>query len=101
MAYFPNPISAHSIMLAIGVLKIATNRDLLHTIYLWSLQNMVVYIMACAVYSNIHYSPLCIAGQLSCILRLECKHIIRRAKLGQIQGGLQRAIQDSTKGGLQ
>ena len=25
----------------------------------------------------------------------------RRAKLGQIQGGLQRAIQDSTKGGLQ
>ena len=33
MAYFPNPISAHSIMLAIGVLKIATNRDLLHTIY--------------------------------------------------------------------
>ena len=26
--------------------------------------------------------------------------IIRRAKLGQIQGGL-RAIQDSTKGGLQ
>ena len=76
MAYFPNPISAHSIMLAIGVLKIATNRDLLHTIYLLSLQNMVVYIMACAVYSNIHYSPLCIAGQLSCILRLECKHII-------------------------
>ena len=26
---------------------------------------------------------------------------VRRAKLGQIQGGLQRAIQDSTKGGLQ
>ena len=25
----------------------------------------------------------------------------RRAKLGQIQGGLQRSIQDSTKGGLQ
>ena len=25
----------------------------------------------------------------------------RRAKLGQIQGGLQRASQDSTKGGLQ
>ena len=25
----------------------------------------------------------------------------RRAKLGQIQGGLQRAIQDSTKGELQ
>ena len=25
----------------------------------------------------------------------------RRAKLGQIQGGLQRAIQDSTNGGLQ
>ena len=25
----------------------------------------------------------------------------RHAKLGQIQGGLQRAIQDSTKGGLQ
>ena len=24
---------------------------------------------------------------------------LRRAKLGQIQGGLQRAIQDSTKGG--
>ena len=24
----------------------------------------------------------------------------RRAKLGQIQGGLQRAIQDSTKGGV-
>ena len=24
---------------------------------------------------------------------------VRRAKLGQIQGGLQRAIQDSTKGG--
>ena len=22
--------------------------------------------MTCAVYSNIHYSPLCIAGQLSC-----------------------------------
>ena len=29
MAYFPNPISAHSI---IRVLKIATDRDLLHTI---------------------------------------------------------------------
>ena len=27
------------------------------------------------VYSS-DYSPLCIAGQLSCILRLECKHII-------------------------
>ena len=26
---------------------------------------------------------------------------LKRAKLGQIQGGLQRAIQDSTKGGLQ
>ena len=26
-------------------------------------------------------------------------HDTRRAKLGQIQGGLQRAIQDSTKGG--
>ena len=26
---------------------------------------------------------------------------VRRAKLGQIQGGLQRASQDSTKGGLQ
>ena len=26
---------------------------------------------------------------------------VRRAKLGQIQGGLQRAIKDSTKGGLQ
>ena len=23
--------------------------------------------MTCAVYSNIHYSPLCIAAQLSCI----------------------------------
>ena len=27
--------------------------------------------------------------------------LIRRAKLGQIQGGLQRASQDSTNGGLQ
>ena len=39
---------------------------------------------------------------------MQCMHYIpshlivyRRAKLGQIQGGLQRAIQDSTKGGLQ
>ena len=31
MAYFPNTISAHSIY-AIRVLKIATDRDLLHTI---------------------------------------------------------------------
>ena len=30
MAYYPNPISAHSY--AIRVLKIATDRDLLHTI---------------------------------------------------------------------
>ena len=37
---------------------------------------LLVVILTCAVYSNIHYSPLCIAGQLSCILRLECKHII-------------------------
>ena len=29
------------------------------------------------------------------------QHIDRGAKVGQIQGGLQRAIQDSTKGGLQ
>ena len=28
-------------------------------------------------------------------------YVIRRAKLDKIQGGLQRAIQDSTKGGLQ
>ena len=74
MAYFPNTISAHSIY-AIRVLKIATDRDFC-TLYLLSLQNIVVSIMTCAVYSNIHYSPLCIAGQLSCILRLECKHII-------------------------
>ena len=38
--------------------------------------HVVIYILICAVYSNIHYSPLCIAGQLSCILRLECKYII-------------------------
>ena len=63
-----------SLYYAIRVLKVATDRDLLHTIL--SLQNIVVYIMTCAVYSNIHYSQLCIAAQLSCILRLECKHVI-------------------------
>ena len=31
----------------------------------------------------------------------EISKTTRRAKLGQIQGGLQRANQDSTKGGLQ
>ena len=35
------------------------------------------------------------------ILRIEMGVGSRRAKLGQIQGGLQNAIQDSTKGGLQ
>ena len=32
-----------------------------------------------------------------CFLNVSCMY--RRAKLGQIQGGLQRAIQDLTKGG--
>ena len=42
---------------------------------------------------------------VNCIIIINNNVIIicascRRAKLGQIQGGLQRAIQDSTKGGV-
>ena len=65
-----------SLYYAIRVLKIVTDRDLLHTISIvFTEYSGLYYILTCAVYSNIHYSPLCIAGQLSCILRLECKHI--------------------------
>ena len=59
--------------------------------------------------ANYNYKHV-IKLKASTVLRFFLKHIIlsqymclisRRAKLGQIQGGLQRAIQDSTKGGLQ
>ena len=43
-----------------------------------------------------------IRDDLDCVIHYQMMIFVsRRAKLGQIQGGLQRAIQDSTKGGLQ
>ena len=59
-----------SLYYAIRVLKIATDRDLLHTISIVFTEYGGLYNDLCCI----HYSPLCIAGQLSCILRLECKH---------------------------
>ena len=46
---FPTHYNKCSLYYAIRVLKIATDRDLLHTIslYLLSSQNIVVYIMTC------------------------------------------------------
>ena len=74
MAYFPNPISAQCIML----LKIAAYRDLLHAISIVFTEYSGLYNDLCCLqqYTLQSSSPLCIAGQLSCILRLECKHII-------------------------
>ena len=66
-----------SLYYAIRVLKIATDRDLLHTISIVFTEYSGLYNDLCcftAIYTI--YSTLFIAGQLSCILRLECKHII-------------------------
>ena len=49
MAYFPNPISAHSIINAIRVLKIATDRDLLHTISIVFTEYSGLYIDLCCL----------------------------------------------------
>ena len=74
LTFQPNKCSLYY---AIRVLKIATvTRSSVGYTISGTLQNIVVYIMTCAVYSNIQYSQMCIAAQLSCILRLECKHVI-------------------------
>ena len=66
-----------SLYYAIRVLIIATDRDLLHTIPIVFTEYSGLYIDLCCLQQyTLQSTAHCIAGQLSCILRLECKHII-------------------------